>query len=399
MPKKSRSSLPEGCYIGTMSVHPKNWNTRKADPNSAWYITYYFTDPAHRDRYPYGYKVTVKGMNRETNLAEKQALTRQLMAVELQQLQRGYNPITKQFAEPKASTSPVQTTTPLVDALEFAYQKHQSGDKAALKSMLRYVKQAAVKLGIDMIPISEITRARIKMLLDQVGSVKKSKWTANNQNFYRSHLSMLFALLEEWEAIDYNPVTKIKKKTHVRATRRTPTTTERQTLIERLQVDNYPFYRFVRIFHRSGARRTEIMLVRKEDVQLNKQEVAYTVNKGGTRTVYRVIPDDVLPFWQEVYMLAAPGQYLFSRGLVPGDKPIRPEQVTRRWKKFCKEKYGIEADLYSLKHLNTTTTAAKVGIELAAQHNAHAADIAASVYDVDGVERKNELLKRIKNEL
>jgi len=60
--------------------------------------------------------------------------------------------------------------------------------------------------------------------------------------------------------------------------------------------------------------------------------------------------------------------YIFSKYLETGKTSNRPEQITRRWKRHVKDKLGIEADFYSLKHLNTDETAALLDLGDAAAH-------------------------------
>jgi hypothetical protein len=69
-----------------------------------------------------------------------------------------------------------------------------------------------------------------------------------------------------------------------------------------------------------------------------------------------------------------------------------------RWQKWVKIELKIQVDLYSLKHLNTTSTVGLVGERAAAQQNAHTATaMILSTYDVHRAGRQHEILKTVNN--
>lgn len=80
-------------------------------------------------------------------------------------------------------------------------------------------------------------------------------------------------------------------------------------------------------------------------------------------------------------------------------KKAPPDPVTRRWEKYVKDELGIAADLYSLKHLNTSETVEQLGEGLAAMHNSHTSTaMVRNVYDVGRESREHEKIKSLKNE-
>jgi hypothetical protein len=102
--------------------------------------------------------------------------------------------------------------------------------------------------------------------------------------------------------------------------------------------------------------------------------------------------------------------YLFSRNLRIGYESIRPDQVSRRWDKYVKDKetgLGIDVDFYSLKHLNTTEmmdflSSGNAHIEEAEREVAElnsqtTPDMVKGVYDVKNEERKRNRVKSVKN--
>jgi len=92
--------------------------------------------------------------------------------------------------------------------------------------------------------------------------------------------------------------------------------------------------------------------------------------------------------------------YVFGLGLKPSKRetPIRSDQITKRWNRLVKNKLGIEADFYSLKHLNTDETAALLGLEAAALQNSHTSTIITFKHYALGEKgRQLERLKKVGN--
>lgn len=200
--------------------------------------------------------------------------------------------------------------------------------------------------------------------------------------------------------------TELQKKGNKKL-RITLTDSERIDVQKLLIGSFYTFWHFIQIFFHSGARRKELLLVKKCDVDLNNQRFKVTIRKGGDyKQVWKPIKDIVLPLWKSLIYSASIDDYLFAEGLKPGSAPIRPEQVTRRWKRHVKDKLEITADLYSLRHLNLTEMmdllsdssdilrAQEIVIESSSHTTTKMLD---SVYDVRSQIRKDKRLKVLAN--
>ena len=242
--------LKNGCSCSTPSVHPTGWERKNASVKKPWYIHFRFYDPAFRDRYPDGFQKKIKRMNEYCTLEERQDATRVLLDGLLDLLKnRDYNPVTGYISEP-APQLPAGAISPdsgLMEALQAAYVKKKGtkGVKKDLRSILKYLAMAAKELRLDDTPVIDIRRRHVKMLLEQCGIVKnriedmrykqakknpsarpyelkrREVWSANNYNFYRSYLMMLFEELCDWETIENNPVEKVKKQKHAVSRRKT----------------------------------------------------------------------------------------------------------------------------------------------------------------------------------
>lgn len=395
--------LPNGCYCSEPSVYPNNWEKTSASVKKDWYIQYYFYDPTLKDdrRYKYGKRCIIKsGINRYKTADQRRESMHDMMQEELYTLKvGGFNPITKTAIASIATAGEITPETSFIEALTKAYN-NLTCKKATIidiKSVLKYFSQALTQLRYDTIPIGGVKRKHVRLVLDQCGKAKPN-WTANQFNHYRRYISMLFTELVELEAIEHNPIREIAKQKTVKRIRQTLTKEERSKVKRYLSKNYCTFWRFVHIFFHSGARLTELLSVKKEDIDLANQRYKCLIEKGKQyKEVWRTIKDTVLSDWKELVNESEPNQYVFSQGLRPGNNKIRREQVTRRWEVHVKKKLGIGADLYSLKHSNTDETTEILTLLDASKMNSHTNTNTTLIYAIGEKERQHNRLKRVQN--
>jgi len=413
-------SLPNGCSRSELTVSPTNWKTKKANISKPWRIVYRFYDPAYKGTKLWGKQFPIKGMNAYHTLEERQNLTQALIDSEIDLLDvQGYNPITGLYFIPADTNIGCGRATPdstLMAALRsaMAYIDISPDTLTNMRSVLKYFEMSATMLGINNHPISEVKRKDIRAILDNCGNILvvdkdgnmiPKIWNASNFNFYRSYLKMLYNQLVEWEVVEYNCIEGIAKR---KADPIDPDKKKAKVLTDqqRLQVDEklksdpklHTFRRFVHIFFHSGARRVELLKVQGKNVDLKGQRFKVLVKKGKVkRWVWKTIKDVALPWWAEAVQNCNADDYVFSVGLEPGAKPIRSEQVTRRWKRHIKS-LGIAPNLYRLKHLNTTEMVELFGDTTAARHNDHTTNaMVVNIYDVKRDQRDHETIRKAGN--
>lgn len=138
-----------------------------------------------------------------------------------------------------------------------------------------------------------------------------------------------------------------------------------------------------------------------KDINLDTQTFVIKIIKGGVhKEVIKPIKDVALKYWESYLAGSNDGNlYLLGEGLYPDVKPIRPEQITKRWKVHVKDKLGIKADFYALKHLNTDQMSDKLGLKSAAILNSHTQLSTTKIYAVGENSRQMERIKKIDNEL
>jgi len=382
-------NLPNGCRCSSLNVFPRNWRSKQAKTHFDWYKTYRFYDP----RFPNPKLVKVKRMNLFKQVTERQEAVQRILNEELDKLVRLlFNPFQK---PPREEDSYKSESLTLLKALELANERvHVTPiTKACIRQTLSDVKKTLIKLCLLDIPINQVTRKSIRLILDAAST------TVDRFNKHRSYLMILFNQLCELELIENNPVGDIRKKKVIKKIRLVLTTEERRIVDDHLKQKHPEFHRFLHIFFHSGARITELLKVRRADVDLFNQRFKVTILKGRQYTeVWKTIKDISFDLWSQACDRSLTSDYLFSRDLKPGPQPIKPYQIGKRWYRLVKKKLNISADFYSLKHLHTTEIVELLSDMDAASHNGHRSTaMVVGIYDVKRELRNHEKIKSINN--
>lgn len=395
-------NLPFSCHCTELNVYPNNWTSKNASLKKSWYVYYRFHDPNFRDnpKFKTGKLVIIKRMNQFKTVSERQENTKLIIEQELDKLRnKAYNPITKKKGEVILSQSEIEPSCPFISALILAEKRISASpsSKRDLKSVLRFVKEAAIQLGYIEMPISMVSRKHLKQLLAHIDLVKGE--SAHRYNKIRSYLMIIYNELIELEVIEANPLKDLSKKKSIQKIRKLPSEEDRQLISEYLYKHQYRFWLFMQIFFHSGARITELMKIIRRDINLREQFFIITIKKGRiAKEVIRPIKNIALPFWEEAIESASNDDYIFSKELLPGQKAIQSYQITKRWNRHIKAKLGIKADFYSLKHLNLDQTAAILGINDASAMASHASTgVTIKHYAFGEKLRQNERLRKVEN--
>ena len=389
--------LPNNCNCSKPSVYPKNWKSCKTSAlKKKWYIQYYFRDPEFKEKYTYGKLIIIKsGINEYHTLGERRAAVKALLEDEIARLQNGWNPITNKTTTQFEVDYEIDPFTPASKALDKAYERIKAAPSTLsdLRSAKKYFNKSLRQLRIDSFYIKDIKRRHVRATLENL--TERNDLSNARYNKIRAYIMMLFAELVETETIEMNPVKEIKKLKTVKKIKTILTEKERQKIDVNLKKNNYTFWRFLQVFFHSGCRETEIMRLKKEDVDIFNLEFKVLVKKGKHyQEEKRAINENVKHLWLELLNEGVKGDYLFSVGLVPGSKNIRPDQITRRWKRHVKDKLNITADFYSLKHLHTDMIAEKVNLDMASAVNGHKSNTMAEHHYAVG--HKKRILNNIK---
>lgn len=418
--------LKNGCSRSEMKVTPGNWDTpaEKAPVKLTrlkWRIYYRYYDPAFKnDPKKWGQMIQISGMNDIKDLALRQAATKVLLESELDLIdEKLYNPITGKYHVFTGRVDDIMPATLFIDALKKAAGMLQCVDRMMddIKCAIKGIETAAGKLfdqGLHKpyisLKISQVSRRHIVYIFEQCKKDNK-KFSINRQNKYRAYLMMLYKQLVKLEAVEHNPIVDIPvEKGTIKKVKQLFTATEMLLIDTNLKAWEYSFWRYMRIFHRSGSRTSELLRLKPDKVSLESQEFVVLVKKGKQYVEQvRPIADDILPLWIEVMEQAKHGQYLFSEHFRPGTKHIDKTWVARRWDKYVQgypkewkdEKLRrenclyIKKTFYLLKSQNTDALDKLLDLEHAAAADGHTnTTTTKNHYAIGHNRRKIEKLKR-----
>lgn len=337
---------PDGARMGKILVYPSNWKSKSASISVPWYIKYRLYYPGSKPK-----QIVIKGMNRFSLLRDRQEETKRL-------LKEIWTDVQLPPADKKNGGS-------LFELLILAATNIQVTDRtrADLFTCIRGLK----KWNEDTLILS---RSVLKQMLENCYS--NPNFTDKTYNHYRKYLSLLFSYLLEIEKVDVNYAKDLKSKQIVHLHRKILTDEEFTTISHHLYSADYEFWRFMYIFMYSGARISELLLVKSRDVDLTGQIFSITIIKGKyRRQCYKPIADCVLHLWKELKPQS--NKYLFN---------YSNDNVVKKWHKLVKSQLSIEADFYSLKHYFLTKVAQKLGMSVAADIAGHTSIKTTSKYYV-----------------
>ena len=339
-------------------------------------------------------------MNRFKRLHERREATSQLIENELYLLkEKGYNPITGIFFIEQVCG--IDPKTCFLDALNmaFAMLKLDAVTLRDIRSCINFYEAASKKMGIDRMEVQSIKRRHLRQMLEICGELKKS-WSAYSYNNSRAYLMMLYKKLLEQDAVEINPVKDIPKEKIIIRIKTVLNAGERLKVDQHLKKVAPDYRRFMQIFFHSGSRKTEMVRLKVDDVDIEKQVFKLLIKKGSQqREVLRPIKNIALDFWKEQLQNSCPGDFVFSSNFCPGKTKTTTKRMSNKWKEYVKEGLGIDIDFYSLKHLNLDETSMILDAEAAAKMAGHTSTvITLKHYLINEEERKMEKLRKVNND-
>ena len=381
----------QGCSYTDLWVSPANWQkATKKDLDKDWYVQCIFFDPRHEKKYPNGFPFR-KRANKPQTIEERKALISFFLKSIPQQFNDGYNPITKKYMNLR--NEGLYPDLLFIEAYRRALEI-KSGTKSHLYNIKRAIDRlegASEALGMQYIKIKDLRRVDLKRMLDYL------QLTDKYYNKFVIYISSLYRELIEYECCESNITRDIYPKKTFKEPRLVLDKNELEKVKDHLK-DTYPdFYRYMMIFLYSGARNTELFRLQRKDVDLDKQEFVILLEKGGQyKRCTKVILGLALEYWREVCEeCQSPDDYLFALNFVPSKKMGNKEIVTRFWKRNVKDKLGIEADFYSLKHYMLDNLDSDTAMLLASHTNKNT----TAIYQVNKAKKDREMLKQLKIEI
>ena len=381
----------QGCSYTELWVSPANWQkATKKDLDKDWYVQCIFFDPRYEKKYPKGFPYRKKA-NKPQTIEERKALISFLLKNIPQQFNNGYNPITKKYMNLRDEG--LYPDLLFIEAFKRALEI-KSGTKSHLYNIKRAIERlekASEALGMQYIKIKDLRRVDLKIMLDYLQLPDKY------YNKFVIYFSSLYRVLIEYECCESNITRDIYPKKTFKEPRLVLEKNELDRIKELLEETHPEFYRYMMIFLYSGARNTELFRLQRKDVDLDKQEFVILLEKGGQyKRCTKVILTPALEYWKEVCEeCQSPEDYLFALNFVPSKKMGNTEIVTRFWKRNVKDKLGIEADFYALKHYMLDNLDSDTAMLLASHTNKNT----TAIYQVNKAKKDREMLKQLKIEI
>lgn len=356
-----RKNLSNGCFRTEVFISPKNYKSirSKSQLPKYWFVECRFFDPFFTEKYPDGYQYRKKFSG--TSIQELKAtaeIYKEEMEYNLDVL--NYNPLSKVYMNERVYT--LHPGLYFIDAIEKAHDKLKSKyktehHKKQVRCMIARIKNAQYYARLDVVKISEIRTWHIKNLLDVMNL------TDSVYNKFRTYLMGLFKELVEYGCVDSNYIRDISKREE-KATIRKILTPEKFEIVFNYLRENHPdFFRYAAIFHYSGARSSELMRLKRNEIDLENREFRVLVMKGKKQSweTKAIIPA-ALPYWESLLSECKSENYfIFSRNQKPGPIQVGPRAITLKWKRHVKKSkeiknsdgivVEIDEDFYSLKHL------------------------------------------------
>ena len=381
----------QGCSYTELWVSPANWQkATKKDLDKDWYVQCIFFDPRYEKKYPKGFPYRKKA-NKPQTIEERKALISFLLKNIPQQFNNGYNPITKKYMNLRDEG--LYPDLLFIEAFKRALEI-KSGTKSHLYNIKRAIErleEASEALGMQYIKVKDLRRVDLKIMLDYLQLPDKY------YNKFVIYFSSLYRVLIEYECCESNITRDIYPKKTFKEPRLVLEKNELDKIKELLEETHPEFYRYMMIFLYSGARNTELFRLQRKDVDLDKQEFVILLEKGGQyKRCTKVILTSALEYWKEVCEeCQSPDDYLFSLNFVPSKKMGHTEIVTRFWKRNVKDKLGIEADFYALKHYMLDNLDSDTAMLLASHTNKNT----TAIYQINKAKKDREMLKQLKIEI
>lgn len=319
-----------------------------------WYIIYYVYCPSIRKL-----KRVRIGLGYIKSKKERKALSRKIMQDLSIKLSAGWNPFTME------EQSRVYKTFEDVLEIYISIQAKEAETHSfrSYKSYVNFFKQYLIAngFGTDMFVNHFDKNAASTMMLKIRQNPKYSFRTYNN---YLQFFTSLFNWFIQFNYIDFNPFTTIKKapKKLIQKQRETLSHEQRGQLARFLEKENNNNYFVMCLMcYYCFIRPNEISLLRVKDVDIVNQTIFISkeIAKNDTDSI-RTIPDAMMPYINKL-ALSSPSEYfLFSNDIpkkfVPGKKRAEGREIARYWSDVIRPGLNWPKSLqfYSLKDTGIT---------------------------------------------
>lgn len=323
------------------------------DLSKSWFVYFRYNKILFRYKYGINYITDLKKREKEANLL-RDALH--------QKLKEGWDPTLPEVIQE-------QTNLSFAEALDFAMEKKKPnlGCKtiSGYNGTVRFMKAAIEKLDFGNLPITDVKRIHIKLLVEK--AKEQRKWSNNAYNKHLNHLKAILSELIQWDLIESNPAHNIKNLPVSESDANQPASVDDIEKIKKeLESKHFDFWVFcLTIFH-TGIRPEEITKMTLGMIDLKNNEIILPAEITKTKRK-RIVPinQHLKSYYKQMEFEKLPKEYyLFGsyreagkgnigkfKDFIPGPTKINRDTATKRWEKIVKKELGINMNLYAMKHL------------------------------------------------
>ncbi len=322
------------------------------DLSKPWFVFFRYNKKLFRYKF---------GINYIQNYRERLIEANLIRDALLQKLKDGWNPNIPDIIQQQSELN-------LIEALDFALDKKKSvlakKSISDYSSTLNFIKKAIFDLHLDYVPVCDIRRAHVKIILDKIKEQRKS--TNNSYNKYLTHFGAILSELIQYDIIEFNPADKIKHLPVEESILHNPATTND---IEKIKTGlfskDHNFYNFVSFIFHLGIRPEEILQIKISMINFKTEIITLLPKNTKGRKKYRVLPINkhLMEFFRKIDLHQLPQDfYLFGSfresgkgnvgpkiDFIPGPTKLNRDTATRRWENIVKIGLGINMTMYAMK--------------------------------------------------
>ena len=296
-------------------------------------------------------------------------------------------------------------------ALEFSLSKLKSSISkktySGYKGSINRIIIAAKELDLDKLEIDSVKRNHIRIVMEKAKELYN--WTNNSYNKNLSYLSAVMTELIEWDMIEYNAATKIKRLKVAESNKNRTATKEEHKIIKNHLRLNYPdFCNYIEAEYYTGARPFELLEIKISMIDLRNRIITLPPISTKTGIKHRkiIIDNGFLSILLNMQIERYPKDfYLFGSyrqkgkgnigkhlDFICGTTKIKRDTATKRWKRIVKDELNINVNMYSYKHKGADDKL-KAGVDLDSIRNqlGHSTKKMTTVYakEITGVYKKD----------
>lgn len=321
------------------------------DASQMQYEVIFFVYDQDGKKHPKRFK---RGIN-SLKIKERKSQAEAVADVLWEGLQNGWNPLIQKYPSFKKVEEDLVKLT-FSTALDFALNiKKEFLSKWSFydyRGCVRFMKKAAGTCSLLNTLIRDVKRKDIRMIV--ATAKEQNEWSNNARNKYLSILKSLLTVLVDEERLEYNPAHQIKdEKTNETEGYKRLTDEEKEMIAGALYQHSPDFFEYLMFIYQLGIRRTELLLVKVKDINLQRRQITIRADVAKTNRP-RVVPitDDLYDILMKREVWSLPKDwYLFSNDKFrPGEGDYHPNVPTEWWSNLVQKKLGIDCKMYSLKH-------------------------------------------------